>query len=480
MNNTPVITCLSPSRPRHSVQAKRPKKVLIVDDEYLIRYALTRFVEDEGFVALTADSSLNALKSIEEATPEFVILDIKLPDSNGLTLLKTIKETNPEIKVIMITACADIQSSVEAMKMGALDYFEKPIDFDKLKSLLVLSRQEHTPENKAFPREDFVFLSDAMKDIVRIVERLANKTDVAVLVLGESGTGKSFLCKIMHELSSRKDRPFVEIGCSNIPEHLIESELFGYEKGAFTDAKAPKKGLIEMAEGGTVFFDEIGDMPYPMQAKILNLIEEKKFRRIGGLQNINADVRIIAATNRNLYELVQAKKFRLDLFYRLNVVTMEMPPLRKRKEDIPLLTHHYFARYGTKYDCAPKGITGRAIAALQEYSWPGNVRELKNLIEKLVIFAKCGEIDVDDLPPSIFTLAEAEPRPKGEERPAESSESAPREGLSLRVMEEEFIRTALRLADGNQRKAARLLDISRDTLRYRLKKFGIDSSGYGG
>jgi len=479
MNNTSEAT-LSPSRSLRPVRNKTQKKVLIVDDEYLIRYALKRFVEDAGFTALLADSCMNALKSIEEATPEFVILDIKLPDSNGLTLLKTIKETNPEIKVIMITACADIQSSVEAMKMGALDYFEKPIDFDKLTNLLALSRKDRSPESQGFPKDDFVFQSDAMKDIVRIVERLADKSDVTVLVLGESGTGKSFLCKTMHELSMRKDGPFVEIGCSNIPEHLIESELFGYEKGAFTDAKASKRGLIEMAQRGTVFFDEIGDMPYPMQSKILNLIEEKKFRRIGGLQSISADVRIIAATNRNLYELVQAKKFRLDLFYRLNVVTMEMPPLRKRKEDIPILTRHYFARYGEKYDCAPKGITSRAIAALQEYSWPGNVRELKNLIEKLVIFAKCGEIDVDDLPSSIFDKAAAASPSKREDISAEGNKSAPRDTLSLRVMEEECIRTALRLAGGNQRKAARLLDISRDTLRYRLKKLEIDSSEYTG
>lgn len=479
MNNVSDVTCLSHSRSPHPRQEKiHHKKVLIVDDESLIRYSLKSFIEGEGFIATTADSALNALKSIEEARPHIVILDINLPDSNGLALLKTIKETNPKVVVIMITGCADIQSTVEAMKRGALDYLEKPIDFDKLKVILDTMKDERIVDAKALPDYDFVFTSNAMKEVARIKERLATKTDVTILVLGESGTGKSFLCKIMHELSPRKGKPFVEIGCSNIPEHLIESELFGHEKGAFTDAKATKKGLIEMAEGGTVFFDEIGDMPYPMQSKILSLIEEKKFRRVGGLQNIHADVRIFAATNKNLYDLVQAKKFRLDLYYRLNVVTIEMPPLRKRKEDIPVLLQHYLKRYSEKYHCSSKGISQRALNFLQEYSWQGNIRELKNLIEKLVILSKCEKIDIDDLPATLFEQKSAAVPLQGEDDVSEQTDAGTRSGLSLKMIEEEYIKTALRLADGNQRKAARLLDISRDTLRYRLKKLRIDSSSY--
>ena len=484
MNNVSDVACLSHSRSPHPRQDKiLNKKVLVVDDESLIRYSLKSFVEGEGFIAITADSALNALKSIEEANPHIVILDINLPDSNGLALLKTIKETNPRIIVIMITGCADVQSTVEAMKRGALDYLEKPIDFDKLKAILDTTKDERAADAKTLPTADFVFTSTAMKEVARIKERLATKTDVTILVLGESGTGKSFLCKIMHELSPRKGKPFVEIGCSNIPEHLIESELFGHEKGAFTDAKAAKKGLIEMAEGGTVFLDEIGDMPYPMQSKILSLIEERKFRRVGGLQNIHADVRIFAATNRNLYDLVQAKKFRLDLYYRLNVVTIEMPPLRERKEDIPVLVQHYLKRYSEKYHCTCKGISQRALNFLQEHSWQGNIRELKNLIEKLVILAKCEKIDIDDLPPILFEQKNAGAPSKKEEKvfkhdEAGKADAGSRNGLSLKVMEAEYIKSALKLADGNQRKAARLLDISRDTLRYRLKKLGIDSASY--
>lgn len=479
MNNVSDVAFLSHSRSPHPRHEKIPhKKVLIVDDESLIRYSMKVFLEGEGFVAITADSALNALKGIEEANPDIVILDINLPDSNGLALLKTIKETNPKVVVIMITGCAEVQSTVEAMKRGALDYLEKPIDFDKLKAILDTTRETHDVDTKTPPTDDFIFASNAMKEVARIKERLAAKTDVTILVLGESGTGKSFLCKIMHELSQRKEKPFVEIGCSNIPEHLIESELFGHEKGAFTDAKTAKKGLIEMAEGGTVFFDEIGDMPYQMQSKILSLIEEKKFRRVGGLQSIQADVRIFAATNRNLYDLVQAKKFRLDLYYRLNVVTLEMPPLRERKEDIPLLVQHYLKRYSEKYHCTCKGISPRALKFLEEHTWQGNIRELKNLIEKLVILAKCERIDIDDLPPVLFEQKNAVAPTKADDDMPEETVGSSRKGLSLKVMEEEYIKSALKLADGNQRKAARLLDISRDTLRYRLKKMGIDSSSF--
>ena len=491
MLNMSNLSCKTHSRaPRPQTDNSR-KKVLIVDDESLIRYSLQNLIEREGFPVITADSGLHALKQFEEEKPEIVILDIRLPDSNGLTLLKTIKEINPSVTVVMVTACPDIQSSVEAMKIGAYDYLEKPIDFDKLTAILNTLKEEQRPQDKtAYPQDSLVFSSDAMKEVFRITERLANKADVTLLVLGESGTGKSFLCKTVHELSARKGRPFVEIGCSNIPEHLIESELFGYEKGAFTDAKATKKGLIEMAEGGTVFFDEIGDMPYAMQSKILSLIEERKFRRIGGLQQINADVRIVAATNRNLHDLVQAGKFRLDLYYRLNVVTIEMPPLKKRDGDVPLLVEHYLRCYSSKYGCQTNSITPPAMEILKSYSWPGNVRELKNLMEKLVIMSKCEKVGVDDLPSCVMARAEGTVAQAVPEEPARVSEKTAlnshasqtiqngQNKLSLKVLEEESIRAALKAAKGNQRQAAKLLDITRDTLRYRMKKLGIDSTNY--
>jgi two-component system response regulator AtoC len=476
------LSCKTPAPTSRPNSGQPGKKVLIVDDEFLIRYSLQNLIEREGFSVITADSGLHALQQFEEEKPEIVILDIRLPDANGLNLLKTMKEISPSVTVVMVTACPDIQSSVEAIKMGAFDYLDKPIDFEKLIGIMnTLKQEERSQDQKRRPGDNLVFTSDAMKEVYRVTERLANKADVTLLVLGESGTGKSFLCKTVHELSSRKGRPFVEIGCSTIPDHLIESELFGYEKGAFTDAKGSKKGLIEMAEGGTVFLDEIGDMPYAMQSKVLGLIEERKFRRVGGLQQINADVRILAATNKNLHDLVQEGKFRLDLYYRLNVVTIEMPPLSRRREDIPLLVDHYLKHFCTKYVCQAASMTMPALEVLQNYSWPGNVRELRNLVEKLVIMAKSDKIGVDELPPNVFTLkpvpaAPKSPKDEAGPPPAQPAEKAGNNSLSLKVLEEESIRSALTAAKGNQREAAKLLDITRDTLRYRMKKLGISSS----
>ncbi len=424
------------------------KKILIVDDESVVRHSLKKFCEQEGYEVVTASSGVKALKSLEEMNPEIILLDINLPDTNGLELLKTIKEVKPEKAVIMITGHSDVGGAIEAMKLGALDYFEKPLDLEKLKNVLSKTNTDgFTPEIiiEDVP-SDFIFISEKMKEVVRIMERLATKSDVTVLVLGESGTGKSFICKKMHELSPRRNKPFVEIGCTNIPSHLIESELFGYEKGAFTDAKTSKKGLVEMAEGGTVFLDEIGDMPYQMQSKLLGLIEEKRFRRVGGLQQLKTDVRIFAATNKNLHDLVQAKKFRLDLFYRLNVATIEIPSLQERREDIPLLIRFYLNVFSKKYKCNSKDISDRALHFLMEYSWPGNVRELKNLAEKLTIISKCDTIDIDDIPPKFFV--------KNPDDIRTETDVFPHRSLSLRAMEEEFIKTALKLAGGNQRKAS--------------------------
>lgn len=465
------------SSPAEQFSIKNSPKVLIADDESVTRCSLKSFCEEEGYNAVSVGSGIKALKIVEEESPDIIILDIQLPDSNGLELLKTVKEINPDIAAILITGYADIRGAVEAMKVGAFDYLIKPLDLEILRKILNSIRTNNSTYVKTSDMDDFVFVSDTMKEVVRIMERLAVRSDVTVLVLGESGTGKSSLCKKMHDLSSRRGKPFVEIGCSNIPEHLIESELFGYKKGAFTDAKIDKKGLIEMAQGGTVFLDEIGDMPYPMQSKILDLIEERRFRRIGGLQYLNADVRIFAATNVNLHDLVQAKKFRLDLFYRLNVVTVEMPPLRERNGDIPLIIDHFMKYYGEKYRSTPKGITPQAMEILQRYPWPGNVRELKNIVQRFVILAKDDEIDVADIPSSLLPQKNHESQvEKREESHAEEPVGlSSYSGLSLRAMEEEFIKTALKLSDGNQRKAAKLLDVTRDTLRYRLKKLGIES-----
>jgi DNA-binding NtrC family response regulator len=442
------------------------KKSLIIDDDALIRLSLKRLFEKEGFIALTASSGGSALKIIEEENPEIVVLDVRLPDASGIDLLRTIKEVNPETVVIMITGHADIKSSVEAMKMGACDFLEKPLDFANIGNILRALKKGKPPADKKIAMGDFVYASDTMKEVVRISDSLAAKSDVTILMLGESGTGKNLLCKRIHELSSRRDMPFVEIGCSHIPDHLMESELFGYAKGAFTDAKETKKGLFELAHGGTVLLDEIGDMPYQMQSKILTLIEEKRFRRIGGLDYLHADVRVLAATNRDLPNLVHAKKFRLDLFYRLNVATIEIPPLRSRKSDIPFLLQYYLDKSVKKYGLKPIGLSAGAMEFLEDYDWPGNVRELKNLVERVVILSKGDEITERDIRPCLFPG-------KREAMPAETREGRHQKTTSLKDMEEDLIKSAFQQAQGNQRKTAKLLDISRDTLRYRLKKMGL-------
>ncbi len=444
-----------------------PPKVLIVDDESLIRFGLEKFVKQEGFTAFTAGSGTKALKIIEDKEPDIVLLDMKLQDSiDGLEILKVIKSSRPEIIVIMISGQRELYSAVAAMKLGARDYQEKPIDFDKLKETLDNIRAEMSATNGAEPGE-LQCVSEKMGKVFAITKRLAVKSDLTILILGESGTGKNYLCQKIHEMSNRRDYPYVQIGCSNIPEHLIESELFGYEKGAFTDARNSKKGLIEAANGGTVLLDELGDMPYQFQSKILKLLEEKSFRPIGALDDIPADVRILAATNHDLNAQVQHKEFRLDLFYRLNIATIELPPLRERLEDIPVLADSFLKAFCQKYDTGDKVIDEKGMKILLNHPWPGNVRQLKNLVEKLVVLSDGEIIAVDDIRENLEGVPVEVPAGRGMEEmelPAD---------LSLEVMEESFIRKAMEKSGGNQRKAADLLGLSRDALRYRLKKMGL-------
>ncbi len=375
-------------------QKSDTKKVLIVDDEALIRFGLEKFIKKEGFIAITAGSGKKALELIEDQEPDIALLDLKLQDSiDGLELLRIIKQSRPEIVVIMISGQSEIHGAVEAMKLGARDYLEKPIDFDRLKDLLDRVREELSnghPKATTLGVEDpaSCVVSEKMKKVIAIAKRLAGKSDLTILILGESGTGKNYLCQQIHDMSTRKGAPYVQIGCSNMPDHLIESELFGYEKGAFTDAKASKKGLIEAAHGGTILLDELGDMPYPFQTKILKLLEEKSFRRVGSLLDTQADVRILAATNRDLGKQVQEKNFRLDLYYRLNIATLEIPALRERPEDLPYLVKHFLSAFSEKYDTGKRKISEEGMNQLTAHSWPGNVRQLKNLLEKLVVLSE--------------------------------------------------------------------------------------------
>ncbi|VAW34842.1 Response regulator of zinc sigma-54-dependent two-component system [hydrothermal vent metagenome] len=469
----PVIKVVIPlnSKSRHMPPSKShqpsPLKILIVDDESLIRFGLEKFVKQEGFTAFTAGSGTKALNIIEDKEPDIVLLDMKLQDSiDGLEILKVIKNSRPEIIVIMISGQRELYSAVAAMKLGARDYQEKPIDFDKLRETLNSIRDEMSTIDGAESGEEQC-VSEKMRKVFAITKRLAVKSDLTILILGESGTGKNYLCQKIHEMSNRRDHPYLQIGCSNIPEHLIESELFGYEKGAFTDARNSKKGLIEVANGGTVLLDELGDMPYQFQSKILKLLEEKSFRPIGALDDIVADVRILAATNHDLNAQVQHKEFRLDLFYRLNIATIELPPLRERPEDIPVLVDSFLKAFCRKYDTGDKVIDKKGMKILLSHPWPGNVRQLKNLVEKLVVLSDGELIAVDDIRENLEGVPLEAPAGRGME------EMELPVDLSLEVMEERFIRRAMEKSGGNQRKAADLLGLSRDALRYRLKKMGL-------
>jgi two-component system, NtrC family, response regulator AtoC len=447
------------------------KKVLIVDDDPLVALGLEKVVSKEGFETATASTGAKALQKIEEDPPDVVLLDIKLPDSlDGLALLEIIKQACPEITVIMISGQAQFRSAVDAMKAGASDYLEKPVDLNRLKTILQPFKETGKAGEKSAVLADFLYVSDHMKRVVEIMHRLSLKSDITVLVLGESGTGKNYFCHKMHELSPRRNMPYVQIGCANIPEHLIESELFGYEKGAFTDAKHSKKGLVEVAEGGTLLLDELGEMPYQFQAKVLALLEEKRFRKVGALQDSLANVRILAATNRNLHQLVQEKKFRLDLYYRINVATIELPPLRERPEDIPPLVELFLAAFARKYQSSPKGIDAVGLNLLKSYFWPGNIRQLKNLLERLVVLSDQKSISAQDISASLML----QPQAVGQKESGSGSEPLTASSLSLSDMEERYIRKALESTAGNQRKAAALLHISRDTLRYRLKRMKME------
>ena len=462
------------------------KKVLIVDDEALIRFGLEKFLKQEGYTTISAGSGKKALELIEDQDPDIALLDLKLQDSiDGLELLSIIKKTRPKIVSVMISGQTEIHGAVEAMKLGARDYLEKPIDFDKLKAVLdaISHDLDDTGQEEVTSDIDLVFASDKMRKVVAIMKRLALKSDLTILILGESGTGKNYLCQKIHEMSSRRDAPYVQIGCSNIPDHLIESELFGYEKGAFTDAKASKKGLIEVAEGGTVLLDELGDMPYQFQTKVLKLLEERCFRRIGALEDTPVDIRILAATNRDLKNEVQEKKFRLDLFYRLNIATIELPPLRERPDDIPVLINSFLNIFCNKYGAGSKSISKEGMGVLNAYAWPGNVRQLKNLVEKLVVLSDGEEITAAEINENLDAPLTAIDAMRGAVTPASTVIMASKlthpaepplpDDLSLEAMEERFIRRALEKTNGNQRKAASLLNISRDALRYRLKKMQI-------
>ena len=451
-------------------------RVLVVDDEHLIRWSLEQHLEKNGYEVITTSNGREAVQIVQDVLPEAVLLDIQMPGMDGIEVLRAIREIDPDVPVVMITAHGGVGSAVAAMKLGAYDYVEKPFDIERITVLLANALERRTlkgevtrfrsEQGRRYGLERMVGESPAIRQVKETIEKIARSDAATVLLQGESGTGKDLAAKIVHYQSARGDFPFVEINCSALPETLVESELFGHERGAYTDAKTMRRGLFELADGGTVFLDEIGDMPLGLQPKLLKVIEEKTFRRIGSARDIRVDVRVIAATNKNLAELARARAFREDLFYRLNVIPLRLPPLRERREDVPSLVRHFVEAFSRECRKPIRGVDPSAERLLAAYDWPGNVRELRNVIERAIILENAPSILPTHLPPEIVSPVPPAPEERGGIVVTEK-------GVSLEEVEKDLIGQALNLAAGNQVKAARLLHLTRDVLRYRMKKYGF-------
>lgn len=467
-------------------------RVLIVDDEKLVCWSLSEVLVAAGFSVETALNGAEALSRFEDFQPEMVLLDVRLPDVNGVNLLGQFKAIDEELMVVMITAFADADSAVNALKAGADDYIGKPFDVDYIRHIVeqLFEKKQLRQEVNSFKREirkkydydNFIGNSPKAIEVFKLI-RVCAETDVKiVLILGESGTGKQLVARAIHYHSARADAPFIETNCAAIPEHLLENELFGHEKGAFTDASSRHKGIFETANGGSVFLDEIGDMPLIMQAKILKVIDSNTFRRLGGATDLETDVRIIAATNQNLKKLVAAEQFRGDLFYRLNVMTIQIPPLRERKEDIPALVNYFIERLNKEYGKSITGVSPETLECLSRFSWPGNVRELRNMVERAMMLEEDSILTPRYFSQEIRECIAEQPTPADGPVCAQpaymfydgNNIRLPLEGVSLDIVEKELISQALERFAGNQTQAAKCLRMSRDTLRYRMKKYNLE------
>ncbi|MCK4546428.1 MAG: sigma-54-dependent Fis family transcriptional regulator [Candidatus Eisenbacteria sp.] len=453
-------------------------RILIVDDEKNLRSSLTTSLGGGGFDVLEADTGGDAVESVRRESPELVLLDTRLPDMDGLEVLRQIRRIDRDVLVIVTTADGGVDCAVEAMKLGAMNCIPKPYDLERIGSLVghaaesVRLRQEarHAQHLKVGHREsDRLVLgnSRSMLSIVEIIEKVAASKASTILIEGENGTGKELVAKAIHFLSRDRNGPWVDVNVANLPENLIESELFGHEKGAFTDARARKRGLAEIAAGGTLFLDEIGEMPLHLQAKILKVIESKIFRRLGGVVDLRVDARIIAATNRDLRKLASDGGFREDLYFRLQVIPIRVPPLRERVSDILLLAQFFVEQFNRELSKNVKGFSAEAGALLLRYAWPGNVRELRNVIERIMILEAHELILAEHLPAEILVRGEwvgTGQIPTGMETPAFAA-------VPLSTVERYHILETLVWAQGNKTKASKALGISRQTLREKLKQY---------
>ncbi|MEW6352157.1 MAG: sigma-54 dependent transcriptional regulator [Thermodesulfobacteriota bacterium] len=461
------------------------EKILIVDDESFICENLERILQEEHYHTVIAQEGRAALGVLGKESIDLVFLDLNLPDVSGLEVLKSIKETDPDLLVIVITGYASVESAVEALKLGAYDYLKKPFKADVIKLIvkLALETQSLKREVRSLKKQHaglsgdqpLIAESRSFAEVLTQVREVAKHAEATILITGETGTGKDIIARTIHRLSPRANRPFLEVNCAALPENLLESELFGYESGAFTGAKGRKIGLFEAANRGTIFLDELGEMNLGLQAKLLRVVEDKKVRRLGGTQQIEVDLRIIAATNKDLREAVKAGRFREDLFYRLHIVPIHLPPLRERPEDVIALSKCFLAEYARKFSRSFKGISSEATGLLLRYQWPGNVRELRHVIERICIMHDAEVLHADHLPKELSTDASQK-----DSHSEQFEVPIPPEGINLDEVVDRFVsrlvRKAIQMAGGNVSHAAKLLGIPRGTLRYKLERYEAEAS----
>jgi len=452
--------------------------VLVVDDELLIRKSLGKVLRARGYAVEVASTGAEGLEKVAEVRPQVMILDMRLPDTDGLSVLRRARQLDPLLQIIIITAFGDVQTAVDAMKHGACDFVRKPYEMEDIVLAVESAGRNFRQATELdlyrrrawqhYSGEEIIGQSGSMREVRALIDKVVRSKATSVLIAGESGTGKELVARAVHYRSDRAQAPLMEVNCSSFQEALLENELFGHEKGAFTDATDTKKGLVELCDGGTLFLDEVADMPLPTQAKLLRFIDHRCFKRVGGAQDIAVDIRIVAATNKSVEEEVRAGRFRGDLYFRLKVVSITLPPLRERGEDVLMLARHFMREFSRKFQKSFEDFTPEAQRVLLDYPWPGNVRELRNLIERVVLLEEGDHIDSEHFPPELLGRRTA---------PASTAAAAVRDVLGLPTLaqiEADHINEVLRMTSGNKSRAARILGISRQGLIEKLRRLRVE------